>query len=70
MRNREDMDNAFWNGRFMCYGNGDVSFKPLAGGLDVAGHEMTHGVIENTANLEYNGEAGAINESFADILDR
>jgi len=64
----EDLDNAFWNGRFMCYGNGDVSFKPLAGGLDVAGHEMTHGVIENTANLEYNGETGAINESFADIF--
>ena len=64
----ENMDNAFWNGRFMCYGNGETAFKPLAGGLDVAGHEMTHGVIENTANLEYDGESGAINESFADIF--
>lgn len=68
METGEDLDNAFWNGRFMCYGNGDVAFKPLAGGLDVAGHEMTHGVIENTANLEYDGESGAINESFADIF--
>ena len=62
------LDNAFWGGRFMWYGNGDVKFKPLAGGLDVAGHEMTHGVVENTANLEYDSESGAINESIADIF--
>jgi bacillolysin len=62
------LDNAFWNGKAMFYGNGNVSLKPLAGGLDVAGHEMTHGVIENTANLEYKGESGAINESMADIF--
>ncbi|WP_149241882.1 M4 family metallopeptidase [Dyadobacter sp. 32] len=62
------MDNAFWNGEFMGYGNGRNSFKPLAGGLDVAGHEMTHGVIQNTANLEYQGQSGAINESMADVF--
>ncbi len=62
------LDNAFWNGQFMAYGNGNVSFNPLAASLDVAGHEMTHGVIENTANLEYKNESGAINESFADIF--
>lgn len=62
------MDNAYWNGKAMFYGNGDVGFKPLAGGLDVAGHEMTHGVVQNTANLEYEGESGAINESLADIF--
>ncbi len=61
-------DNAFWNGEFMGYGNGKDAFKPLAGGLDVAGHEMTHGVIENTANLEYRGQSGAINESMADVF--
>ena len=66
--NGQPLDNAFWNGKAMFYGNGNVSFKPLAGGLDVAGHEMTHGVIENTANLEYKGESGAINESLADIF--
>ena len=62
------LDNAFWNGKFMGYGNGRNSFKALAGGLDVAGHEMTHGVVENTANLEYKSQSGALNESFADIF--
>lgn len=63
-----DMDNAFWNGAAMFYGNGDVAFSPLAKSLDVAGHEMSHGVIQNTANLEYFGESGALNESFADVF--
>jgi len=62
------MGNAFWNGQAMFYGNGDNAFQPLAKGLDVAGHEMTHGVVESTANLEYQGESGALNESFADIF--
>lgn len=62
------LDNAFWNGKAMFYGNGKVGFKPLAGSIDVAGHEMTHGVIENSANLEYQGESGAINESMADVF--
>jgi bacillolysin len=61
-------DNAFWNGKAMYYGNGNTYFKPLAGGLDVGGHELTHGVIQNSANLNYQGESGAINESFADIF--
>jgi len=62
------MDNAFWNGKAMYYGNGNLYFKPLAGGLDVGGHELTHGVIQSTANLNYQGESGAINESMADIF--
>ncbi|MCA0363950.1 MAG: M4 family metallopeptidase [Bacteroidetes bacterium] len=62
------MDNAYWNGQFMGYGNGRDAFKPLAGALDVAGHEMTHGVVENTAKLEYRNQSGALNESFADIF--
>lgn len=62
------MGNAFWNGQAMFYGNGDNAFLPLARGLDVAGHEMTHGVIQSTANLEYQGESGALNESFADVF--
>lgn len=62
------LDNAFWNGQFMFYGNGRQAFAPLAGALDVAGHEMSHGVIQNTANLEYQGESGSLNESFADIF--
>ena len=67
--NDNDMDNAFWNGAAMFYGNGDVAFSsPLAKALDVAGHEMSHGVIQNTANLEYVGQSGALNESYADIF--
>ena len=62
------LGNAFWNGIAMFYGNGDSSFKPLARGLDVAGHEMSHGVVQSTANLVYQGESGALNESFADIF--
>jgi Zn-dependent metalloprotease len=66
--NGSSMENAFWNGAAMWYGNGGSTFRPLARGLDVGGHEMTHGVIEKTANLEYQGESGALNESFADIF--
>jgi len=62
------MDNAFWNGAAMWYGNGAQAFKQLARGLDVGGHEMTHGVVEKTANLEYQDESGALNESFADVF--
>jgi len=62
------MDNAFWNGQGMYYGNGNTEFLPLAGGLDVAGHEMSHGVVQSSANLEYQNESGALNESFADIF--
>lgn len=62
------MENAFWNGAAMFYGNGGSGFQPLARALDVAGHEMFHGVVQNTANLEYEGESGAMNESFADIF--
>jgi hypothetical protein len=62
------LDNAFWNGQAIFYGGGRNIFLPLAGGLDVAAHEMSHGVIQATANLEYQDESGALNESFADIF--
>lgn len=60
--------NAFWNGSYMTYGDGDgVYFYPLVS-QDIAGHEMTHGVIERTANLTYSGESGGLNEAIADIF--
>jgi Zn-dependent metalloprotease len=62
------MDNAFWNGRALFYGNGVSAFQRLPRGLDVAGHEMAHGVIQSTADLIYEEESGAMNESFADIF--
>lgn len=65
----DSYNNAFWNGRQMTYGDGDGSFMvPLSAGLDVAAHEMTHGVITNSANLQYRFQSGALNESFADIF--
>ncbi len=67
-KNGAGMDNAFWNGEAMFYGSGDKAFKPLARALDVAGHEISHGVVQATANLEYKGESGALNESFADVF--
>ncbi|PLX02964.1 MAG: neutral protease [Marinilabiliales bacterium] len=65
--NGQNLANAYWNGQAMLYGNGGGVFLPLAGGLDVAAHEMTHGVIQNTANLKYEYQSGAINEAMADI---
>ena len=66
--NGKSMENAFWDGRYIYYGNGGQDFDQLAKSLDVAGHEISHGVITNTANLEYFGESGAMNESYADIF--
>ncbi|MEV3855178.1 M4 family metallopeptidase [Streptomyces sp. NPDC050095] len=60
--------NAFWDGTKMVYGTGDDEYKPLAADLDVVGHEMTHGVVENTANLVYAGQSGAMNEAIADYF--
>jgi Zn-dependent metalloprotease len=60
--------NAFWDGSKMTYGDGNGStFGPLVS-LDVAGHEMSHGVTENSANLTYSGESGGLNESTSDIF--
>ena len=62
-----DFDNAYWNGSYMMYGNGKDQFYPLVS-ADVVAHELTHGLISATADLEYKGESGALNESFADIF--
>lgn len=64
----QGLDNAYWNGAAMFYGNGNAGFFPLAASLDVGGHEMSHGVIQETANLVYQDQPGALNESFADIF--
>jgi len=64
----QPLDNVLWNGSMILYGNGSTVFRSLAGSLDMAAHEFTHGVIQSNANLEYQGQSGAINESFADIF--
>ncbi len=62
-------DNAYWDGVEMTYGDGSGSgsggFDPLAC-LDVAAHEIGHGVCQATANLVYELESGAMNEGFSD----
>jgi len=64
----KNYNNAFWNGSYMTYGDGDgTTFSPLVT-LDICGHEMTHGVTERTAGLVYSGESGALNESMSDVL--
>lgn len=60
-------NNAFWNGSSMTYGDTTNNAAPLTS-LDVAGHEMSHGVTENTARLVYRGESGGLNEATSDIF--
>jgi bacillolysin len=62
-------NNAGWTGYEMIYGDGDgTTFGPFSGALDVIAHELTHAVTENEANLEYQDQPGALNESFSDIF--
>ena len=62
-------NNAFWNGEQMAYGDGDGQvFVGFTRSLDVIGHELTHGVVTHTCNLEYHDESGALNEHFADVF--
>ncbi|MEV7179871.1 M4 family metallopeptidase [Kitasatospora sp. NPDC093679] len=67
-----DFANAFWDGeaQVMVFGNGDnVIFKDLTGDLDVSAHELTHGVTQFTAGLNYtDDQSGALNESFSDMI--
>ncbi|MBT2445476.1 M4 family metallopeptidase [Streptomyces sp. ISL-36] len=61
--------NAFWQDSCFCmtYGDGSNNTKPLTS-IDVAAHEMTHGVTSNTAGLVYSGESGGLNEATSDIF--
>ncbi|MES9525403.1 M4 family metallopeptidase [Streptomyces capoamus] len=61
--------NAFWDDGCFCmtYGDGSGNAKPLTS-IDVAGHEMSHGVTSATANLNYSGESGGLNEATSDIM--
>lgn len=61
----QNYDNAFWDGQFMSFGDGE-DFYPLVA-LDVAGHEVTHGFTEQHSGLEYHDQSGALNESISDM---
>ncbi len=65
----ENYDNAFWNGQQMIFGDGDKEiFTGFTASLDVIGHELTHGVTGSEANLNYQGQSGALNESISDVF--
>lgn len=65
----QDYENAFWDGSQMVFGDGDGElFNRFTIALDVVAHEMSHGVIEREAALVYSHQAGALNESMADVL--
>lgn len=59
--------NAFWNGQYMTFGDGNSSWQPLVA-LDIVAHEISHGLTSFTADLDYQDESGAMNESYSDIF--
>ncbi|CAN5892651.1 M4 family metallopeptidase [soil metagenome] len=64
-----DYSNAFWDGTRMVFGDGDGEyFNRFTISLDIIGHELAHGVTENTADLVYTGQSGALNESMSDVF--
>lgn len=63
----ENVVNAFWNGRWASFGDGDGTRSPLTS-LDVVAHEFAHGITNANARLIYLNESGALNESFSDIF--
>jgi Zn-dependent metalloprotease len=62
-------DNAFWDGTRMVFGDGDGEiFTGFTPSLTVIGHELAHGLMQYASDLDYEGQSGALNESFADVL--
>ena len=62
-------DNAFWNGTQLVFGDGDGKiFGTFTKPIDVLGHEFTHAVTKFSADLTYQGQSGALNESVSDCF--
>lgn len=59
------VENASWTGGWMQFGDGNNT--PFVS-LGITGHELTHAVTQFSAGLIYQGESGAMNESFSDIF--
>jgi hypothetical protein len=65
----QDYVNAFWEGTQLVFGDGDRRvFDRFTKPVDVLGHEFSHGVVQHTAGLVYQGQPGALNESVADVF--
>lgn len=66
---QKNYDNAFWDGKQMVYGDGDGDlFNRFTISIDVIGHELTHGVTQYEASLNYFQQPGALNESMSDVF--
>jgi Zn-dependent metalloprotease len=66
---RRDYNNAVWDGHQMVYGDGDgIVFERFTKSIDIIGHELTHGVTQFTAGLDYSNQPGALNEHFSDVF--
>jgi len=66
---QRNYDNAFWDGKQMVYGDGDGDlFNRFTIAIDVMGHELTHGVTQYEASLNYSQQPGALNESMSDVF--
>ena len=66
-RGGTNLVNAYWDGTFAWFGNGDCNHGPLVT-AEVVAHEFMHGIIDHTSRLIYSDEPGAINESLADVM--
>ncbi len=65
----KDYDNAFWDGTQLVFGDGDGKvFDRFTKPIDVLGHELSHAVTQHTADLTYQGQSGALNESMSDVF--
>jgi Zn-dependent metalloprotease len=68
VHHRRHFNNAFWDGSQMAYGDGDGQIFRTFIELSVIGHEMTHGMVQFSGGLVYQGQSGALNESFSDVF--
>lgn len=66
--NAPELENAFWNGYYITFGNGLKKDSYPFVSPAIVGHELSHSLIQSSINLEYYGESGALNESYCDII--
>ena len=62
------VDNAYWDGARLVFGDGGEHFRSLSSAIDVVAHELTHAMTEAESGLVYEGQSGALNESLSDIF--
>ena len=66
MRVHDYMDNAYWDGEAMTFGDGSDEFYPLVS-PGIAAHEISHGFTHQHSGLIGGGQAGGLNEAFSDM---